>query len=141
MRINTQISIIALRKDGKIIVPPGDYNLIGAFLEPDMIDGFLFLDQEIFIGNLLFDLLKKSKLIKTLDEQEVMMGKKGINNKRRKKTDNLAPIILSQRILEGAKVVGIAGLLGGMDIHEKYFSENIRGVVNMAGRIGGKPFF
>ena len=85
MRINTQISIIALRKDGKIIVPPGDYNLIGAFLEPDMIDGFLFLDQEIFIGNLLFDLLKKSKLIKTLDEQEVMMGKKGINNKRRKK--------------------------------------------------------
>ncbi|MFZ2975390.1 MAG: hypothetical protein WA055_02025 [Candidatus Moraniibacteriota bacterium] len=141
MEINSGISIIAFREGRKIIIPPGDYNLISAFLMPEMIDGFLFSDQGVFIGNLLFDLLKKSKLIKTLNEQEVMMGKKGINNKRRKKTDNLAPIILSQRILEGAKVVGIAGLLGGMDIHEKYFSENISGVVNMAGRIGGKPFF
>ncbi|MFA6159703.1 MAG: hypothetical protein WC678_01250 [Parcubacteria group bacterium] len=138
MEINSGISIIAFKEGRKIIIPPGDYNLISAFLMPDMIDGFLFLGQEVFIGNLLFDLLKKSKLIKTLDEQEVVMNKNG--DKKENKSDNLAPLF-SHRILKGARVIGIAGLLGEMDIHEKYFSENVIGVVNMAGKIGGKPFF
>lgn len=66
MRIKTTIPMEAVRGEIKTVVPIGRYNLVGVLLKPEMRDGFLFTDdgfRGIFVGELFFSLLEKSKLI------------------------------------------------------------------------------
>lgn len=66
MKIKTTIPMEAVREETKTAVPIGCYNLVGVLLKPEMRDGFLFTDdgfRGIFVGELFFDLLEKSKLI------------------------------------------------------------------------------